>query len=173
MCSHESRRHRWKVFRWPFVSRHRPRCRWPFLSQQGLRVLPNPRVTFERCFSDYFWVGSDSIFVEYFSVNGGCGRWRIQASPLESVSLTISKTTGSQFSLTVSKSSPAGSADESMRHLWKVFRWWFLSRQRLSFCWLFLSQEGLWALTNPSVTFGIGFVDDFEDDSDSVFINSF
>jgi len=28
-------------------------------------------------------------------------------------------------------------------------------------------------LSNPRVTFGIGFVDDFEDDSGSVFINSF
>jgi len=29
------------------------------------------------------------------------------------------------------------------------------------------------ALTNPRVTFGIGFVDDFGDGSGSVFINSF
>jgi len=48
-----------------------------------------------------------------------------------------------------------------------------MSRHRTSFRGLFLSQEGLLALRNPRVTFGIGFVDDFGDGSDSVFNNSF
>jgi hypothetical protein len=48
-----------------------------------------------------------------------------------------------------------------------------MSRQRTSLRGLFLSQEGLLALTNPRVTFGIGFVDDFGDGSGSVFTNSF
>jgi hypothetical protein len=43
-------------------------------------------------------------------------------SHLESVSLMISETVVAQFSLTVSKSTGAGRADESMRHLWNHFR---------------------------------------------------
>jgi hypothetical protein len=99
--------------------------------------------------------------------------WRIHASPLEVVSMMISKLTPSQFSLTFSESTGAAGAHESMCHLWKVFRWWFLSRQRLSFCWLFISQQRLCSLRNPRVTCGSGFVDDFWGDNDSVFINYF
>jgi len=106
----ESMRHLWKLFR----------CL--FLSQQGLRALPNPRVTFGRCFGDDFQVGTDSVFVDFFWVNRGC------------------------------------SSSKCARHLVKVFQWWFLSRQQLSFLWLFLSQLGLWALTNPHVSFGSSFV---------------
>jgi hypothetical protein len=36
------------------------------LSQQGLRTLLNPYVTFRKCFGDYFPVGTDNIFVEFF-----------------------------------------------------------------------------------------------------------
>jgi len=61
-----------------------------FLSQQGLRALPNQRVTFGRCFGDDFPAGSDSVFVNFFWVKRGCERWWIQASPVEAVSLTIS-----------------------------------------------------------------------------------
>jgi len=64
-------------------------------------------------------------------------------------------------SLTISESTRAVCADESTPHLRKQFRWWFLSLQRLSFRSLFLSQLGLYALTNPSVTCWSGFVDDF------------
>jgi len=35
-----------------------------------------------------------------------------------------------------------------------------------------MSQHELWALTNPRVTFGIDFVDDFGDGGGLVFINS-
>jgi hypothetical protein len=44
------------------------------------------------------------------------------ASPLEVVSLMISKSAPSQFSLTFSESTGVAGADESTRHLWKVFR---------------------------------------------------
>jgi hypothetical protein len=64
---------------------------WLFLSQQGLRALPNPRVTIGRCFGDDFRVGSDAVFVDYFCVNRGYGSSRIHASHLESVSLMISQ----------------------------------------------------------------------------------
>jgi hypothetical protein len=47
--------------------------------------------------------------------------WRIHASPVEAVSLTISESTGVVCD------------GESMPHLWKQFRWWFLSLQQLSF----------------------------------------
>jgi len=154
------------------VSGDKSTC-WPFLSQQGLRAFPSPRLTFQRCLGDDFWVGSDSIFVDYLWVNKGCACWRIHASALEVVSLMISQSAPTQFSLTFSESTGAASTSESTRLLWKVFRWWFLSWQRTSFHWLFLSQEGLLVVTNPRVTFGIGFVDDFRDGSGSVFFNSF
>jgi hypothetical protein len=60
----------------------------------------------------------------------------------ESVSLMISETVVAQFSLTVSKSTGVASTSESRHYLWKVFRWWFLTLQRLSFRWLFVSQQG-------------------------------
>jgi hypothetical protein len=40
-----------------------------------------------------------------------------------------------------SESTGAGSSSESTRHLWKVFRWWFLSRQQ-SFVDYFLVNRG-------------------------------
>jgi hypothetical protein len=43
------------------------------------------------------------------------------------------------FSLTFSESKGASNSSESTRYLWKLFRWWFLSRQQLSFRGLFLS----------------------------------
>jgi len=54
----EATRHHWKL------------CRWCFLSQQGLRELPNPRVTFARFFSDYFPVGTDAVFVDFSESTG-------------------------------------------------------------------------------------------------------
>jgi hypothetical protein len=56
---------------------------------------------------------------------------------VEAVSVMISESAATQFSLTISES------------------------------------IGLWALTNPHVTFGIGFVDDFRDDCGLIFINNF
>jgi hypothetical protein len=103
------------------------------------------------CFVDVFGVCKDSVFVDYFWVIRGFLRWRIHASLMEAVSLTICESTG------------AVCGDESMPHLWKQFRWWFLSLQQLSFRWLFLSQQGHCALTNPSVTCRSDFVNDFWD----------
>jgi hypothetical protein len=88
-----------------------------FLSQQGLQALPNPRVTFGRCFGDDFPVGYDSVFVDYFLVNRGCERFRIKASLLEGFSVTISQLASTPFSLTFSESKGAGSYSESTRHL--------------------------------------------------------
>ena len=129
VCSHESRRHLWKMFCWRFPSRHRLSFHSHFLSQKGLRALPNARFTFERCFREDFWVGSDSVCVDYFLVNRGCWSWRIHAPPLESVLLMISKSVVAWFSCTVSMSTGAASADESTHHLWKRFGWRFLSLQ--------------------------------------------
>jgi len=122
---------------------------------------------------DEFWDGSKPVFDDYFWFNRGSYCWPIHATRLESVSFTISETGVAQFSLIVSKSTGAGRPEESTRHLSKVFRWWVLRRQRTSFQWLFVIQQGQLLLTNPRVTFGIGFVHDFEDGSGSVFINSF
>jgi hypothetical protein len=47
---------------------------------------------------------------------------RIQASPVEGGSLTISESAPTPFSLTISESTGVVSASESTRHLWKVFR---------------------------------------------------
>ena len=125
MGADESTRHLWNRFHWWFQSLQWLSFHLLFLSQQGLRALMNPRVTRGRGLVDDFWVGSRSVFVDYFWVNrGGC-------------------------------------ANEYSRHLWKRFRWWFLSLQ------------GLRALTNPCVTFGINFVDDFRFGSGSVFNECF
>ena len=47
---------------------------------------------------------------------------RIQPSPLEGVSLTISEAAATQFSLTISKSTGDVGAKESTRHFWNRFR---------------------------------------------------
>ena len=47
---------------------------------------------------------------------------RIQASPMEGVSLMISESAPTPFLLTISKSKGAASASESTRDLWKLFR---------------------------------------------------
>jgi len=121
--------------------------------QQGVGVLTNPRVTFGSCFVDDFPVGTDFVFVDFFSLNKCCECWWIHASPMEAVSVMISESAAAQFLLTISESKGAVCSHESRRHLWKVFRWWFLSRHRLHFCWPYLSQQGLRALSNPCVTF--------------------
>jgi hypothetical protein len=128
VCGQESRHHLWKYFHW-----------W-FLSLQVLCTLSNQRVTFGIGFIDDFLLGSDLVFVYYFLVNRGCVRCRIQASPLQAVSLKISESAATQFLLTISESTGALCSDESKHHLLQRFRWWFLSRQRLNFHWLFLIQ---------------------------------
>jgi hypothetical protein len=103
----------------------------------------------------------------------GFGRWQIHASPLADVSLMISQLAPTKFSLTFPDSIGAASASKCTLHLCKMFRWAFLSRKRLSFYWLFLRQQGMWALTNPRVTCGCDVVDDFGVDSGLVFIYYF
>jgi len=79
----------------------------------------------------------------------GCLRCRIHASPVAAVSLMISKPTW------------AICAVESMRHSWKQFCWWFLRRQWLSFRSWFVRPQGFFVVSNPCVTRGSSFVEDF------------
>jgi len=167
----ESARHLLNLVCWRFPSRHRLSFCCLFLSQQGLRALPNPRVSFGWFLGDDFWVGSELVFVDYSWVNRGCGRSGIHASTSKSVLFTISETVVAKFPFTVSKSTGAGCADESRRHLWKLFHWWFRSRYRLSFRWPFFSQHGLRALPIPHHTFGRFLGDDFWVGSESLFVD--
>ena len=84
-----------------------------------------------------------------FWVHRGCFYSRIHASLVGAVSLIISELATTKFSLMFSESIGAVCAVESTRHPWLQFRWWFLS------------QKGLFALSNPYVTRGSSFVDDF------------
>jgi len=83
------------------------------------------------------------------------------------------ETAANQFSVTISNSTGAVIADQSTRHLWNRFRSRFQRREWRSFHSQFLSQQGLGALTNPRVTFGTCYVDDFPVDTDSVFVEFF
>jgi hypothetical protein len=112
----------------------------------------NTHVSSGNIFSDDLWVGSDSVFLDSFCVNKGSVRWWIHASALDTFLVTISESPATEFSLTISKSTGAVCAEESMRHLWKQFRGLFVSGQQLSFPWLFVSQQVLCGLTNPFVT---------------------
>ena len=62
-----------------------------------------------------------------------CVRRQIQASTREAVSVMISKSVATQFSMKISESTSVVWADESTSYLWKQFHWRFLSSQRLSF----------------------------------------
>jgi hypothetical protein len=177
-------RHPWQQFRWWFLSPHE------------LFALSNPCVTRGSSFVDDFWDDSDSVFVHDLWGHKGCLRCRTHASPVEVVSLRISESQGylrcrihaspvEALSLMISESivtqfsvmifDPAGfvCTVEFMCQQWKQFRWWFLSRQWLSFRWWFLSPHELFALSNPCVTCGSSFVDDFWDGNDLVFVDDF
>jgi DNA-directed RNA polymerase subunit N (RpoN/RPB10) len=65
-------------------------------------------------------------FVDDFWVLRGCLCRRIFASHVEAVSLMISETTATHFSLMISEPTWALCAVEFMRHPWKQFRWWCL-----------------------------------------------
>jgi hypothetical protein len=173
VCTDESIHQLWKQFWWWFLRRHRLRFTRLFLSQQRLRALMNPCVSSWSSFSDDFWVGNDLVFHEYFLVNRGCVRQGIHASALEIVSVMIYESVATQISLTIFESTGAVCADESMRQLLKQFRWWFFSRQRHSFPWIFLSKHGLCALSNPSINPASSFDDDFWGSSDVVFLDYF
>jgi len=73
---------------------------------------------------------------------------------LETISLTISEWSATLFSLTFSESTGAVCTEDSLCHRRKQFRGLFLTGRRLSFPLLFMSQQGLCALTNPLVTSG-------------------
>jgi hypothetical protein len=144
---------------------------WLFLGQQGLCALMNPSITCCSGFTDDFLVGKDSIFINYFSVNRDCMPWRINVSPEKAVSEIIYESSATQFSLTISESTEVVCYHESTPHLCEQFRSWFMSRQRLSSPSLFLTQYELCTLTNPGITCGSSFVDDFWVCSDWVFID--
>jgi hypothetical protein len=105
----------------------------------------NPCVTFGSCFVDLFWI------------NRAFERFRIHASSLEADSVMISESAATRFSLTISGSTRAGGVDESTHHLQKLF------------CWLFLCQQRLRALSNSRITFGKCFSDDFPFGTDFFF----
>jgi hypothetical protein len=170
VCSHESTPHLCKQFHSQFMSRQRLSSPSLFLTQYELCTLTNPSVTCGSSFVDNFWVCRDSVFIDYFWVNRSCVSWQIHVSPVESVSVMIYVFITTSFSLTISESTGVVCDDESKRHLWMFFRWWFLSRQWLNFCWLFLSPHGLCAMMNPRVTCGSDFIDDFLVCNDSVFL---
>jgi len=127
----KSTRHLRKVFWWWFPSRHRLRFLWLFLSQQGLRALPNPRVTFGSC------------FVHFFVVNKGCGASKSMRHLWKVFQWRFPSGHRLRFPwLFLSQQAPV-SASKSTYHLWKVFRRWFPRWHQLRFRWLFLSQQGL------------------------------
>ena len=139
-------RHLWKQFRGLFLSGQRLSFPWCFLSQQVLWLWRIPCVISGNSFSGDFWVGSDSVFLDCLWVNKGCVGWRINLTPVEAVSGAISDLATTQFSLTVYESTGAVCVDESKHQLCKQFRWWFMNQHRLSFPWLFVSQQWLCAL---------------------------
>jgi hypothetical protein len=171
VCVDESMRKLWKQFWWSFLSRHQLRFSRLFLSQQGLRALMNPFICSGSCFGNDFWVHNDSVFLDYFWVKMGCVRSWIHASSQETVLVMISESVVTQFSLTIYESTKAACADESKHQLCKQYRLWFLSTQQLSFPWLFMSQNGLCAVTNSCVIIGNSFGDDFWVGSDLVFLD--
>jgi hypothetical protein len=67
-------------------------------------------------------------------------RWRFYTSTVELIALTIPGSRATQFLSTILESIMSVCADESKHQPMKQFRWWFLSRQRLSFCWWFLNR---------------------------------
>jgi len=141
------------------------------MSTQRLSGLTNPLVAGESSFRGSFWVGNVSLFLYCLWVHRGCVGWRIHFLNCESSfggSLWVGRT---QLSLTVYESTGAVWADESIRHLWKQFRRLFLSGQRLSFPWLFMSRQGQCGLTNPFVTSERSFGGYFLVGSDSVFLD--
>jgi len=123
--------------------------RWWFLRRHWLR-FPQLSLSQQRlCALTNLYVSYGSSFGDYFW--GG----------------------SDSFSLTIFESTTAVRADESIRQLRKLFRWWFLNRHRLRFPRLFLGQQGLRALMNPCVNSGSCFGDDSWVRSDPVFLDYF
>jgi hypothetical protein len=108
-----------------------------FFTPQGLFAPWKPCVTHGSISVDGFWVDSDSVLVDDLWGHRCWFRLRIHASPVKAVSLMISEATG------------AVCAVQCLGHPWKQSRWWFLRPKMLI------------ALSNPCVTRGSSFVDDF------------
>jgi len=77
----------------------------------------NPSFSWGSSFDDDFGVGSDSVLGVDFIVNMDCVLGRIQASDVKEVSVLISESGTTQFSLSISESTGYHWADESRRHL--------------------------------------------------------
>jgi hypothetical protein len=107
-----------------------------------------------KSFGNDFWVGNDSVFLDSFCVNRCCVGWRINSSPMKEVSGAYFWVDSEKVFLNGFWVNKGVGAEESMRDLWKQFRGLFLSGQRLSFPWLFMSQQGLCGLTNLWVSSG-------------------
>jgi len=136
------------AFRWWFLSRLRLSFCWCFEATGAVCAVEStshPWKPFYLLFLSHYGlfalsnlgITPGSTFVDDFWVPSGCLRSRIHKSPVEALSLNISE------------SLRAVCAVESMRHLWKQFR------RR------FLRPHGLFALSNPCVSRGSIFVDDF------------
>jgi len=152
MGADESIHHLWKQFQGPFLWGQRLSFSWLFMSQMGLCGQTNPFVTCERSFGGYFLLGTKSVFLDCLWVNKGCRGWRIHSSHAKRVSRATSEWAAIKFSFTVYESLGAVWDDESIHHLWKQFRGLYLNGQRVSFPWVFMSQNGLCGQTNPFVT---------------------
>jgi len=146
--------HLWRRFRWWFLSRQRLSFPWLFLSRQccgcwgrhASHVVAVSLIISEAA-KDLF-----SLTISE-STRGGCAtessrhlwqwfRWWFSESAPTLFSLMISKSAPTLFSLANSESLGVVGADESIGHLSKQFRWWFLSRQQLSFPWIFWVDRG-------------------------------
>ena len=92
-------------------------CQWRFSSHLGLCAQTHPDVRCGGSLVDDFWVVSYSVFGDDYRVNRDCARRRNQASAVEEVSLMISESAATLFSLSISESTRYLWADKSRRHL--------------------------------------------------------
>jgi len=121
----ESIRHLWKQFPGGFLREQRLGFSWLFISQKGLCGLTNPFITSESNFGGYFWLRSDSVFLDCLWVKRGCVAWRIQSSPANAVSGAIFEWAATQFSLILYESIGAMWANESIHHCESTFDGYF------------------------------------------------
>jgi len=161
ICADEFTRYLYKQFGWLYwlgidsVFRH---CLWVKWGCVGWRIHSSPLKGVSRATSK--WAATQFSLTIYESVGA------MYAD--ESLRYLFKQFGGLywlaaiQFSLTVYESVGAVWADESIHHLGKQFPGLFLSGKRLRFPWLFISQQGLWGLTNPIVTCESSFRDIFE-----------
>jgi hypothetical protein len=141
------------------------------MSQQRLCGLTNPFIICANSFRGCFYECTDSVFLDCLWVLRSCLGCRIHSPPVKAVSGAISEWAMSQFSLTVYESTGAVGAYESIRHMWKQFQGLYLNGQHVSFPWLFMSQQGMWGLTNPFLTCEKSFEGYFWVGSDPVFLD--